>query len=166
MAGRGRDLDSFDIAILSALCENPRLTSVELSSFVHLSRTSVSRRITSLRDRGAFLERADIVSFPTLGFDIDATVELATPFNSSPRTTADILEMPEVLSVSTTTGNKNLLLRVVAVDMPHFQRFIKNLQRFGSTSTNLVISTETSKIRLVDRLAAIRNQGRHEKRCG
>ena len=158
--------DSYDIAILSALSVDPRMTTVELSRHVHLSRTAISRRIVSLRDRGAFAEGAEIVSYSSLGFDIAATIEINTPFNSSSQVVDNLLAMPEVLSVSTATGQRSLLLRVIAVDMPHLQRFIRSVERYGSNSTSLEISTRKSSMSLVDRLALIQAEQRGQSRCG
>ncbi len=158
--------DSYDIAILSALSADPRMTTVELSRHVHLSRTAISRRIVSLRERGAFAEGAEVVAYTSLGFDIEATVEIGTPFNSSSQVGEGLLQMPEVLSVSSATGHRSLLLRVIAVDMPHLQRFIRSIERYGNISTSLLISTKKSTMRLVDRLSAIESQTHATSRCG
>ena len=150
--------DSYDIAILSALIQNPRTTTVELSSSVHLSRTAIARRISILRDKSAFVDIPDLVSYQTLGFDVDAIIEIAMPSNGATRVSNELLSMPEILSVSTTIGNGRLIVRSIAHNMTHFRYLIDRIQRYGEVTTNVVMSTTKSRLPLSDRLSAIRRQ--------
>ena len=55
-------LDKYDVAILSALASNTRLTTVELAGRVHLSRTAVSRRIAALKQMNVLNDGADVLN--------------------------------------------------------------------------------------------------------
>ena len=156
MSRAKRKFDSYDIAILTALGRNPRITTVELSKVIHLSRTAIARRILILRDKGAFLDVPDLVSYQALGFDIDATVDIALPSNGVSSASRDLLKKPEVLSVSTTTGFGHLVVRAIAVNMAHFRRLIDYFQRYGDVSTNIVMSTARSTLPLGERMKAVR----------
>ena len=125
-----KTFDSYDIAILTALIQNPRITTVKLSSAVHLSRTAIARRISILRDKSAFVDIPDLVSYQSLGFDVDATIEIAMPFNGAASVSRELLSMPEILSVSTTTGKGHLVVRSIALNMAHFRYLIDTIQRF------------------------------------
>ena len=149
--------DVYDIAILSSLGVDPRMTTVKLSEQVHLSRTAIARRINILRDRGAFLNIPELISYQALGFDIDATIEIAMPSNGVARVQEELLQLPEILSVSTTTGYGHLVVRAITVDMAHFRRLISGFQQYGDVTTNIVMSTRRSQMSLIDRLAAIRS---------
>lgn len=153
-----KNFDSYDIAILSALIQDPRTTTVELSSAVHLSRTAIARRISILHDKRAFVDVPDLVSYQSLGFDVDATIEIAMPFNGAARISRELLSMPEILSVSTTTGNGHLVVRSIALNMAHFRYLVDKIQEFGDVSTNIVMSTTKSRLPLSERLAAIRKR--------
>ena len=153
-----KTFDSYDIAILTALIENPRITTVELSSAVHLSRTAIARRISILRDKSAFVEIPDLVSYQSLGFDVDATIEITMPFNGAAGASRELLSMPEILSVSTTIGKGHLVVRSIALNMAHFRYLVDKIQRFGEVSTNIVMSTTKSRLPLSERLSAIRQQ--------
>lgn len=153
-----KTFDSYDIAILSALIQGPRTTTVELSSAVHLSRTAVARRISILHEKSAFVDIPDLVSYESLGFDVDATIEIATPLNGAAGVSRELLSMPEVLSVSTTTGKGHLVIRSIALNMAHFRYLVDKIQRFGDVSINIVMSTTKSRLSLSERLAAIRQQ--------
>ena len=149
--------DSFDIAILSALEADPRLTTVELAEIVHLSRTAVSKRITSLKESGVFRPNSNALDFSVLGFDIFASIELAPTSKSLDISKKKILEMPEVLCLIVPSGDSMLLIETVCVDMNHFRRFVRHLQQYGSTSTRIKFSSIDSPLSLVDRLKALRN---------
>jgi Lrp/AsnC family leucine-responsive transcriptional regulator len=153
--GHPGDFDPFDIAILSALAVEPRLSAVELSEIVHLSRTAVAKRILSLRDRGAFAENANTLSYSALGFDILAIIEVSVRSGGLDSAKKLILEMPEVLTATVVSGDNSLILDVVAVDMLHFRQFVRGLQDFGITSTKLKFSTEHSRLSLAKRLNEI-----------
>lgn len=153
-----KTFDKYDIAILSALIQDPRSTTVEISSTVHLSRTAVARRLAILRDRSALVDIPDLVSYQSLGFEVDATIEIATPFNGAASVSQELLAMPEVLSVSTTTGRGQLVVRCIALNMSHFRLLVDKIQRFGEVSSNIVMSTTRSRLPLSERLAAISRQ--------
>ena len=61
------ELDKYDVAILSALAVNTRLTTVELSQMVHLSRTAVSRRITALKRMNVLNDAGDVLNYESMG---------------------------------------------------------------------------------------------------
>lgn len=160
MSRAKKRFDSYDIAILTALGKDPRMTTVELSKVIYLSRTAIARRILILRDKGAFLDVPDFVSYQALGFDIDATIDIALPSNGASSASRELLAKPEVLSVSTTTGYGHLVVRAVAVDMAHFCRLIDYFQRYGDVSTSIVMSTARSTLPLGERMNAVRRQAR------
>ena len=149
--------DSFDIAILSALAAEPRLTTVELAEIVHLSRTAISKRIASLKESGVFRTGSSALDFSVFGFDVFASVELSPTSKSLDVSKTEILEMPEVLRLTIPSGDSMLLIDTVCVDMNHFRRFVRHLQKYGSTSTRIKFSSIDSPLSLVDRLKRLRN---------
>ena len=151
--------DSYDIALLSALIEDPRLTMVELSKIVHLSRSAISRRIEVLRDRGVLFAAGEVVSYPGLGFEISAVVELSLSTKNLKQVKEHLFRRPEVLSIAIVSGDGLLMIRVIAKDMPSLKRFVEGIQRFGDTTTFIEFEVERSKLSLVDRLARM---NRHE----
>ena len=149
--------DSFDIAILSALVAEPRLTTVELAEIVHLSRTAVSKRILSLKESGVFRSHSNTLDFSVLGFDVFASVELTPTSRAHVATKRDLLEMPEVLRLTVPSGDSMLLIDTVCVDMSHFRGFVKRLQDYGTTSTRIKFSSTESPLSLLERLERLRN---------
>jgi Lrp/AsnC family transcriptional regulator, leucine-responsive regulatory protein len=149
---RGYDLDKYDVAILSALATNARLSTVELATMVHLSRTAVSRRISSLKKARVLNEAAEVLNYKSLGFGVRAVVEIRLPSHVAEALRKKLLVQPEVLSVSVIAGDGLLCLDVIAVDMNHLHAFIHTLQRSGETSLKIVYAEDKSQLTLVQRM--------------
>ncbi len=161
MASDDRDItyrsnvDSYDLAILSALGQDSSLTSKELSAKVHLSRTAVARRITNLRERGLVSVPTSEVNLEELGLAIHAFVHIVSPSKTSFDLLDRLLERPEVLSVSVIIGEGIMLVEAVAKHKTHLHRFLTWLKDYGDSTTHLVLKRHASTISLRDRLAMI-----------
>lgn len=149
---RRYDLDKYDVAILSALAVNARFSTVELATMVHLSRTAVSRRISSLKKARVLNEAAEVLNYKSLGFGVRAVVEIRLPSHAAETLRKRLLVQPEVLSVSVIAGDGLLCLDVIAVDMNHLHSFIQTLQRSGETSLKIVYAEDKSQLTLVQRM--------------
>ncbi len=149
---RHSDLDRYDVAILSALSTNTRLTTVELASIVHLSRTAVSRRIATLKRLRVLNDAAEVLNYESLGFGVRAVVEISAPSQAAEALRKRLLVQPEVLTVAVIAGDGLLSLDVIAVDMEHLHSFISSLQRSGDTSTKIVFAEDKSQLTLVERM--------------
>lgn len=149
---RRSELDKYDVAILSALATNTRLTTVEIAAMVHLSRTAVSRRITALKRARVLNDAAEVLNYEPLGFAVRAVVEIKSPSQAATALRKRLRVQPEVLTVAVIAGNGLLSLDVIAVDMEHLHEFIHTLQRSGETSTKIIFSEDKSELTLVQRL--------------
>lgn len=149
---RNTDLDRYDVAILSALATNTRLTSVQLSTMVHLSRTAVSRRIGALKKAQVLNDAAEVLNYGPLGFAVRAVVEIKSPIWEAEALRKRLRVQPEVLAISVIAGDGLLSLDVIAVDMEHLHEFIHTLQRSGETSTKIIFAEDKSELTLVQRI--------------
>jgi len=152
------DLDKYDIAILSALATNTRLTTVELAATVHLSRTAVSRRITVLKKSHVLNSAAEVLNYEPLGFSVRAFVEIKSPSQTAAALRKRLLVQPEVLTVAIVAGDGLLSLDVIAVDMDHLHEFLRTLQRSGETSTRIIFAEDRSELTLVQRMQMLNGQ--------
>ena len=152
MKRRGLELDRYDVAILSALLVNTRLTTVELAQKVHLSRTAVSRRIAALRRMNVLNDSADVLNYESLGFKVRASVEISAPGQATNVLKPKLLQRPEILSVAVMAGDGLLCLDVIAVDMDHLHSFIHSVQESGDTTTKVIFAEEKSQLTLVERM--------------
>lgn len=152
------DLDKYDVAILSALATNTRLTTVEIATIVHLSRTAVSRRITALKRIGVLSDSGDILNYELIGFRVRAVVELSAPSHIATKLKNSLLVRPEVLAIAVIAGDGLLSLDVIAVDMDHLHGFVRSLQNSGETSTKIVFAEEKSQLTLVERMRLLNEE--------
>ena len=152
MRRRGPELDKYDVAILSALSLNTRLTTVELAQKVHLSRTAVSRRIAALKRMNVLNDSAEVLNYESIGFKVRASVEISAPGQATSVIKPILLQRPEVLSVSVMAGDGLLCLDVIAVDMDHLHTFIHSVQESGDTNTKVIFAEEKSQLTLVERM--------------
>ena len=151
-------LDRYDVAILSALAANTRLTTVELARIVHLSRTAVSRRIAALKRMKVLNDSADVLNYELIGFKVRATIEIATNGFATSAVKPKLLECPEVLSVSIMAGDGLLCLDVIAIDMHHLHSFVNSIQDNGDTTTKIVFAEEKSQLSLVERMRRLNEE--------
>ena len=158
MKRRGPELDRYDVAILSALLLNTRLTTVELAQQVHLSRTAVSRRISALRRMNVLNDSADVLNYESMGFKVRASVEISAPGQATAIIKPKLLERPEVLSVAVMAGDGLLCLDVIAVDMSHLHSFIKSVQENGDTTTKVIFAEEKSQLTLMERMRRLNEE--------
>ncbi len=154
-------LDKYDVAILSAMATNNRLTTVELAAKVHLSRTAVSRRIASLKRAGVLNDAAEVLNYASLGFSVRALVELKSPSQLAESLRKKLLVQPEVLTVSVIAGDGLLSLDVIAIDMDHLHAFVKALQRSGDTSTKIIFAEDKSELTLIERMRMLNRDNEH-----
>ena len=152
MRRRHSELDRYDVAILSALSINTRLTTVQLAEKVHLSRTAVSRRIAALKRTNVLNDSAEVLNYESMGFKIRACVEISAPGLTTTALKPKLLQRPEVLSVAVMAGNGVLCLDVIAVDMEHLHGFIHSVQENGDTTTKIIFAEEKSQLTLVERM--------------
>lgn len=151
-------LDKYDVAILSALANNTRLTTVEIATIVHLSRTAVSRRIAALKKMDVLRNSADILNYESIGFGVRAVVEVSAPSQFAESLKQRLLVRPEVLTVSVIAGDGLLCLDVIAVDMDHLHSFVRSLQRYGDTTTKIVFAEEKSRLTLIERMRILNDE--------
>jgi Lrp/AsnC family leucine-responsive transcriptional regulator len=145
-------LDKYDVAILSALATDTRLTTVELATMVHLSRTAVSRRIAALKRTRVLNNAAEVLNYEPLGFAVRAVVEIRSPSQTAESLRKRLLVQPEVLTVAVIAGDGLMSLDVIAVNMEHLHGFIHTLQESGETSTKIIFAEDKSELTLVQRM--------------
>ncbi len=153
--GSAVDIDAYDTAILSALCDNAELSSIELAKLVHLSRTAVARRVTNLRDRGVIGRAVVRVQYDKLGFSIRAFVEISAPERDSFKIRDELLEKPEVLNLSVVLGENLIITEVIAVDTKHLHQFLTWIHDRGYSETKVILQQYGSKIAFRDRIDMI-----------
>jgi DNA-binding Lrp family transcriptional regulator len=143
------DLDPTDRAILRALQADATLKSSELGRRVGLSQPACWRRVKRLTEAGVLgLRRLDL-DLEALGFGV--TVFLGVKLALKGRVSLQDFEravsaIPEVQTVEHILGLYDFRLRVVARDLPDFERVLRRrimtLPGVGQVEANVLLSEE------------------------
>jgi DNA-binding Lrp family transcriptional regulator len=143
------DLDATDRALLRALEQDATLKAAELGRRVGLSQPATWRRIQRLTEAGAIGPRRLDLDLEALGFGV--TVFLGVKLALKGRVSLQDFEravsaIPEVQTVEHVLGLYDFRLRVVARDLPDFERVLRRrimtLPGVGQVEANVLLSEE------------------------
>lgn len=127
MSVNPRRLDRIDIAILSQLQQNARITNAELARAVNLSTTPCFNRVRALEKLGLFKQQVTLLDPEPLGLSINVFIQVSLEKqveHALQRFEKAISEQPEVMECYLMSGDADYLLRVVMPDMRALERFI------------------------------------------
>ncbi|NDW00756.1 MULTISPECIES: Lrp/AsnC family transcriptional regulator [unclassified Salipiger] len=143
------DLDDIDRALVRALAEDASASAGALGRKLGLSQPACWRRIQRLRDAGVFRKPRLDLDLEALGFGV--TVFLGVKLATKGRVSLEDFEravsaIPEVQIVEHVLGAFDYRLRVVARDLPDFERVLRRrimtLPGVGHVEANVVLSEE------------------------
>ncbi|MGW0734050.1 Lrp/AsnC family transcriptional regulator [Streptomyces sp. NPDC002851] len=136
-------MDDTDRKILSELQNDGRLTVTELAARVRLSLSPCHRRLRELERSGAIRGYRAILDAGLVGLTFEALV-FVTMRQEDRDTVADfersLADIPQVVQAERLFGDPDYLVRLVAEDLPAFQRLydeqlatLPGVQRLSST---------------------------------
>lgn len=136
------DLDELDEKILSMIVENARVPFLEVARACNVSGAAIHQRVQKLTNLGVIKGSEYIVDPEKLGYETCAFVGL---FLTSPSTfdfvVKELERIPEVIECYYTTGQYDLLIKVVAKNNKDLLRIIHSeLQPLGLARTETLIS--------------------------
>ena len=117
-------LDRIDLAILSRLAGNARMSHVQLSQEVGLSATACARRIKALEKEGVVTGYGTTFNLEALDLGTTAIVRIALDSQSKDALQAfekAVADCPSVLRCVLVSGSDDYLIIVAASDMKHFE---------------------------------------------
>jgi len=141
--------DDIDRKILRALAADATLGAGALGRRFGMSQPAMWRRVRRLRDAGAFRARRLVLDREALGFGV--TVFLGVKLARKGRVSLEDFEravtaIPEVQTVEHVLGLYDYRLRVVARDIPDFERVLRRrimtLAGAGDVEANVLLSEE------------------------
>lgn len=134
-------LDSLDARLLLALDENPNATILSLSRTLGVARNTVHARFTRLSRIAALREPSRRVDPAALGYSLVAFVSIALSQQAGHLSEAGIAKLPEVVEIHSTTGEADLLVKVVARSTEELHRItVAILAVEGVVRTSTAIS--------------------------
>ena len=123
MSAEKSDLDRFDLHLLELLQRDSRQPASVLAETVGLSAPACYRRIRRLREIGAIEGEVAIVKPRTLGWNLSVIVTVMLDREDGPtirELMAKIVDHPQVVDCTNVTGEIDLIVRMVARDMEHY----------------------------------------------
>ncbi len=149
------DLDDIDRAILRALQKDGNLSAAALAKKVDLSQPAAWRRVKRLEQAGIIAGRRVVLDKEKLGFGV--SVFLGVKLATKGRVSLEDFEravcaIPEVQVVQHVLGLYDYRLKVVARDIPDFERVLRRrimtLPGVGDVEANVLLSEEKRHIAL------------------
>jgi DNA-binding Lrp family transcriptional regulator len=121
-------LDPLDERIVALLVEDARRSFADVGGEVGLSASAVKRRVDRLRARGAITGFTVRLDPGALGWTVEGYVELYCSARTAPDAIRSaVRRFPEVVEASTVSGEADAVLRILAVDMRHFERVLEQI---------------------------------------
>ena len=123
-------LDEFDRRIVGALAREGRLSAVELAERIGLSASAATRRLQRLESDRVITGYRAVVDPNVLGLGITAFVEISLDRQNDDALKAfeaAARKCPNILSLYLMSGTSDYLLRIVARDLPDFERLHANV---------------------------------------
>ena len=135
------ELDHIDEQIIRLLHENARTPLKAIASQVFLSSPAVSARIERLEKAGIITGYNAIINPAELGYHIKAFINLEVKPGQKKDFSTYIKSCDNVIECNCVTGEYAMLIEVMFKSTEELDHFIGELQKFGSTKTQIVFST-------------------------
>lgn len=133
-------MDNIDIKILSLLQQNARMPLKQIAKSVYLSSPAAAARIERLEKAGIISGYRAELNLKKLGFPIIAFINLELNPDQKPEFYPFICSHPNVLECCCVTGHFSMHIKVAFDSTESLDTFIGNLQKFGSTETQIAFS--------------------------
>ncbi|MEU7896268.1 Lrp/AsnC family transcriptional regulator [Nonomuraea sp. NPDC049152] len=138
-------MDELDTRLLVTMRAHPRVGLTELARLLGVARGTVQARVEKLTARGVILDFGPTVSAAGAGYPILAFVSLQIAQGRLAEAVQALRGVPQILEVYGTSGQHDLLCRVVARDTDHLQEVIARILASPAvqrTDTTIALSTQ------------------------
>jgi DNA-binding Lrp family transcriptional regulator len=138
------EIDQLDARLLLLLTDEPRLGVLECSRRLGVARGTVQARMDRLEQRGILKGFPPDLDLARMGYGLTAFAVLEITQGRRTEVAQTLAAIDEVCEVHATTGEGDLLVRMVATSNADLQRVIDevvNVQWVARTSTSIALST-------------------------
>ena len=135
------DLDPLDARIMLALDEDPEATTLALARTLGVARNTVHARLQRITSAGLLKSPSRRLDPLALGYDLVAFVEMSISQAEAEDAITDLLAIPEIVEIHSTTGDADLLAKVLAGSTADLYRITNDILRIrGVLRTSTAIS--------------------------
>ncbi|HZS77224.1 MAG TPA: Lrp/AsnC family transcriptional regulator [Ktedonobacteraceae bacterium] len=138
-------LDETGWRILQELQENARLSFSELGQRVGLSSPAVAERVRRLEDAGIITGYRAEINLAKIGYPMPAIIRMSTQGDMCSRFASFAKDIPEIQACYRVTGTDSYIMRVVVSSVEHLESLIDLLEKYGTITTSMVLSTPVSR---------------------
>jgi DNA-binding Lrp family transcriptional regulator len=138
------EIDQLDARLLLLLTDEPRLGVLECSRRLGVARGTVQARMDRLEERGVLKGFPPDVDLAAMGYGLTAFAVLEIAQGKRAEVAQRLAAIDEVCEVHATTGEGDLLVRMVARSNADLQRVIDevvDVRWVSRTSTSIALST-------------------------
>ncbi|MER6001869.1 Lrp/AsnC family transcriptional regulator [Nonomuraea angiospora] len=138
-------MDDLDARLLVTMRAHPRVGLTELARLLGVARGTVQARVEKLTARGVIEDFGPTVSPAGAGYPILAFVWLQIAQGRLSEAVEALRAVPQILEVHGTSGQHDLLCRVVAHTTEHLQEIIASILASPAvqrTDTTIALSTQ------------------------
>ncbi|MGI8664911.1 MAG: Lrp/AsnC family transcriptional regulator [Jatrophihabitans sp.] len=151
-----RELDTLDVAILSALRASPRTGYLELSRILQVSRATVQARLERLEHDGVVTGYGPDIELAAAGYPVLAFATLEIAQGRLDEVTAAMAAIPSVVEAYATTGPGDVHCRLAASSHEDLQRVLIEVSQIPGVarSTSVIALSRLVEHRAVELLGA------------
>ncbi|MFI6909276.1 Lrp/AsnC family transcriptional regulator [Nonomuraea sp. NPDC050394] len=138
-------MDELDARLLTTMRAHPRIGLTELARLLGVARGTVQARVEKLTTRGVITDFGPTVEPARVGYPILAFVWLQIAQGRLTESVEALHAIPEILEVHGTSGQHDLLCRVVAKSTEHLQEVIATVLASPAvqrTDSTIALSTQ------------------------
>jgi DNA-binding Lrp family transcriptional regulator len=154
-------IDELDARLIRALNETPRAGVMELARQLGVARGTIQARLEKLQRRGVITGFSPDLDLRALGYTVIAFVSLEIAQGRLGDVMAHLSQIPEVLEAHATTGQGDLMCRVVARTNEHLQEVINAILRVNGIvrTTTTIALTEQMGYRVLPLVSQVIREG-------
>ncbi|MBU5247144.1 Lrp/AsnC family transcriptional regulator [Bacillus sp. FSL K6-1012] len=134
-------MDEIDGKLLELLQENARITIIELSKKLNLSRPSVNERLRRLQDNGVIQGFTARVSAEAIGKGTIVIIQIGNLKIECRRFEELIKEETDILECHRVTGTNSYFLKAAVATMKDLEVLVDRLIPYGQLNTSVVLSS-------------------------
>jgi DNA-binding Lrp family transcriptional regulator len=151
-----RNLDSLDVAVLSALRSAPRAGYLELSRLLRVSRATIQARLERLERDGVVTGYGPDINLAAAGYPVLAFATLEIAQGRLDEVTDSLAAIPSVVEAFATTGPGDVHCRLAATSHEDLQKVLILLSQIPGVarSTSVIALTRVVEHRAVELLAS------------
>ena len=134
-------MDKLDYEILKRLNSNARMSLKQIAADVGITSPAVRTRIEKLEKDGIIRGYSLNLDTRVIGFMVTAFISVAVESSCKEEFYSFVQNCQNVIECHGITGNYFALLKVLFKSTMELDNFLNRIQKYGETSTNIVLST-------------------------